>query len=158
MAYTNLQTFPDPLSDQASSPSLLNSRYSSNVNTLTCCFLGPRLLFTVLVLEASTQSRTALDTTSLYSVKDKIIKDILHLCYNIEEEESSDALVRVLWPMFLCALESDDVIYQSWVAKHFKSLQSGRENVYNAYQVILNFRGKGIFSYLRSSYSGSFVI
>lgn len=146
------------MADDESSPALLNGRYSSNVNTLSCYFLGPRLLFTVLVLEASSQNKTALDTANFYSTKIRIIRDILYLCCKIEEEESSDALVRVLWPMFLCALESDDVIYQSWIAKHFQNLRSGRKNVENACQVVSEFRGKGILSYVRSSYSGSFVI
>ncbi|EXJ79968.1 hypothetical protein A1O3_08254 [Capronia epimyces CBS 606.96] len=60
------------------------------------------------------------------------IAKVLYACAKLAEVAPSNYLWRVAWPMFVAALETDDLIHQQWVLGRFKEMQVCGENLRRA--------------------------
>lgn len=60
------------------------------------------------------------------------ISNTLQACANVYEHEGNRYLWRIAWPMFVAGLETNDLIYQTWVIDRFTSLQENGENLRRA--------------------------
>jgi hypothetical protein len=69
----------------------------------------------------------------VYKVRPVVaISKTLQACAKLHEYEGSGYMWRVAWPMFIAALETDDMIYHKWVIDRFDSLQKRGENMRRA--------------------------
>ncbi len=64
------------------------------------------------------------------------ISKTLQACANLYEHEGVGYLWRIAWPMFVAGLETDDLIYQTWVIERFTSMQDLGENLRRAKLVL----------------------
>lgn len=64
------------------------------------------------------------------------ISNTLQACANLYEHEGNGYLWRIAWPMFVAGLETNDLIYQTWVIDRFTSMQELGENLRRAKQVL----------------------
>ena len=64
------------------------------------------------------------------------VSNTLQACANLYEHEGTGYLWRVAWPMFVAGLETDDLIYQTWVIERFTSMQDLGENLRRAKHVL----------------------
>jgi Fungal specific transcription factor domain len=144
---------------------MFDSQYWLNVNTLGALFLGARLLY-LAILEGASKDNTSQEPPAIMKSKqtkssiDDCIREILKFACILESTETTVevAVSRIAWPMFLCALESGDPVYQSWIIHHFAELKSRKVNFQKAFQVMRENKGRGIMNFVRSSHFGTFVI
>lgn len=146
------------MSDSDDPAAEIHPKYSANVNTLRCCFLGPRLNFLAIAADAAEKRKTALASMGFDRIIQSVVKQILKYCCAIESTEYSSVIVRTVWSLFLCGLETDDPIYQSWIEHKFETLMAGKRGMEYSYKVLKEYHGKGVMAYVRSPHYGAFVV
>lgn len=60
------------------------------------------------------------------------ISKIMQCCAKLSEATRSEYLSRVQWPMFIAAMETDDMVYQAWILDRFIAMQRCGENLRRA--------------------------
>jgi hypothetical protein len=56
----------------------------------------------------------------------------MRACGLLFRYEGKDYMWRVAWPMFVVGVETDDLIYQSWIMERFSALSRSGENMQRA--------------------------
>jgi hypothetical protein len=56
------------------------------------------------------------------------IREILTLALQAHDNEGEAAMGRIAWPLFIAALETDDMIHRTWIMERFSSLSARGEN------------------------------
>ncbi|KAG5766269.1 hypothetical protein H9Q72_005636 [Fusarium xylarioides] len=64
------------------------------------------------------------------------MKEIMSLAFKVYRDQGEPGLSRLGWPLFVVAIESDDILHRSWVLERFSELASHGENYRQAYQAI----------------------
>ncbi|KAF5671464.1 transcriptional regulatory [Fusarium circinatum] len=64
------------------------------------------------------------------------MKEIMSLAFKVYRDQGEPGLARLSWPLFVVAIESDDILHRSWVLERFSELASYGENYRQAYQAI----------------------
>ncbi|KAJ9415787.1 tannase and feruloyl esterase-domain-containing protein [Fusarium oxysporum] len=64
------------------------------------------------------------------------MKEIMSLAFKVYRDQGETGLARLGWPLFVVAIESDDILHRSWVLERFGELASHGENYRQAYQAI----------------------
>ncbi|CZR53397.1 uncharacterized protein PAC_03275 [Phialocephala subalpina] len=64
------------------------------------------------------------------------ISKTLQACASLYEREGVGYLWRIAWPMFVAGLETDDLVYQTWIIERFTSMQNLGENLRRAKVVL----------------------
>jgi hypothetical protein len=64
------------------------------------------------------------------------MKEIMSLAFKVYRDQGEAGLARLGWPLFVVAIESDDILHRSWVLERFSELASHGENYRQAYQAI----------------------
>lgn len=64
------------------------------------------------------------------------MKEIMSLAFKAYLDQGDEGLARLGWPLFVVAIESDDILHRSWVLERFSELASHGVNYRQAYQAI----------------------
>ncbi|KAJ5584380.1 uncharacterized protein N7459_004180 [Penicillium hispanicum] len=65
------------------------------------------------------------------------LQEIFTLAYQAYQDEGESAMARIAWPLFMAALETDDLAHQDWVSLRFARLRYRGENYRRAEQALL---------------------
>lgn len=65
------------------------------------------------------------------------LQEIFTLAYRAYQDEGESAMSRIAWPLFMAALETDDLAHQDWVSLLFARLRHQGENYRRAEQALL---------------------
>lgn len=107
--------------------------------------------------EAADNYKTALASMDFHKIIESVIKQILKSCCALESSEYPSVILRTVWSLFLCGLETNDPVYQSWIEHKFESLMDGKRGLEYAHKVLKEFHGKGFMAYVRSPHYRAFV-
>lgn len=66
----------------------------------------------------------------------KCLRDIMDLACKAFNDEGEIAMSRIAWPLFIAALESDDMVHQSWILARYDALQTRGENYRRAREAL----------------------
>lgn len=64
------------------------------------------------------------------------LRQIITLAFQAYKHEGNQAMLRIAWPLFMAALESDDVVHKEWALSCFKSLGKYGLNYRRAFKVL----------------------
>ncbi|EWG55886.1 hypothetical protein FVEG_17614 [Fusarium verticillioides 7600] len=64
------------------------------------------------------------------------MKEIMSLGFKVYRDQGESGLTRLGWPLFVVAIESDDILHRSWIMERFSELVLHGENYRQAYQAI----------------------
>lgn len=76
-------------------------------------------------------SSTALSTKQTAS-----LREIMTLAFRTYSDQGDHAMRRIAWPLFVVALESDDMIHRAWVLERFEVLRKAGENLRRAHEAL----------------------
>ncbi|KAL2840391.1 fungal-specific transcription factor domain-containing protein [Aspergillus pseudoustus] len=65
------------------------------------------------------------------------LDEILTLAYQAYRDEGEPAMARIAWPLFMTAIETDDLAHQDWISSRFAYLRSRGENYRRAEKALL---------------------
>lgn len=102
-------------------------RFVMNLRCIVPLFLG-----VVLCLQRVTNLSDLLNDDQR-----EAIQDIMQLVCKTLIDEGETSMARIAWPLFVTALESDDLVYQSWILERFNCLQTRGENYRRAREAIV---------------------
>ncbi|KAF9777042.1 hypothetical protein IL306_004692 [Fusarium sp. DS 682] len=94
------------------------------------------------------------------------MKDIMSLAFKVYRDQGETGLTRLGWPLFVVAIESDDILHRSWVLERFNELASHGVNYRQAYHAIrvalagrpLDERTNGYFEVFRAEAFPRFLL
>lgn len=65
------------------------------------------------------------------------IKEIVNLAYQTQMHSEDEAMIKIAWPLFIVALETDDMVHHEWVLERFQLLSKYGKNFQRAHQFLL---------------------
>lgn len=75
-----------------------------------------------------------------FRFKDKqcqALDEIFAIAYQAYRDEGETAMARIAWPLFMAAIETDDLAHQDWVTRRFAHLRHQGENYRRAEKALL---------------------
>ncbi|KAF4947673.1 hypothetical protein FGADI_10244 [Fusarium gaditjirri] len=73
---------------------------------------------------------------AISSEQREAMKEIMSLAFKVYRDQGETGLARLGWPLFVVAIESDDILHRSWVLERFSELVSHGVNYRQAYHAI----------------------
>jgi hypothetical protein len=61
----------------------------------------------------------------------------MNLCYQSFKHSGDDAMMRVAWPLFIVALETDDMLHRDWILERFAALGKYGHNFERAHSFLV---------------------
>jgi hypothetical protein len=58
----------------------------------------------------------------------EILREIMTMAFKAHHDEGEQAMIRVAWPLFIAAMESDDSLHRIWILERYEALSSTGEN------------------------------
>ncbi|KAH7235418.1 hypothetical protein BKA59DRAFT_425319 [Fusarium tricinctum] len=92
------------------------------------------------------------------------MKDIMSLAFKVHRDQGEMGLTRLAWPLFVVAIETDDILHRSWILDRFDWLATQGENYYRASQALrmtmdpLDERNQGYFELMRQDSFPRFLL
>ncbi|VUC37975.1 unnamed protein product [Clonostachys rosea] len=74
--------------------------------------------------------------TSLSTRQRDALREIMNLAFQAYKHEGDEAMMRIAWPLFMVALETDDLVHRDWVLERFDSISQFGKNFERAYQFL----------------------
>lgn len=65
------------------------------------------------------------------------LKEIMNLAYQSFKHGGNEAIIRVAWPLFMAALETDDLLHRDWVLDRFAAISKYGKNFERAHRFLL---------------------
>lgn len=65
------------------------------------------------------------------------LKEILNLAFQGRKYGGDEAMIKIAWPLFIAALESDDLLHRDWILKQFKNISKYGSNFARAHEFLL---------------------
>ena len=65
------------------------------------------------------------------------MKEILNLTYHSYKSGGDEAMIKVAWPLFIVAIETDDLLHLDWILERFKMISKYGQNFERAYNFLL---------------------
>ncbi|KAL7794670.1 hypothetical protein V8C43DRAFT_279900 [Trichoderma afarasin] len=75
-------------------------------------------------------------TTKMKIVPEAHITAIIDLAVQADKHQGVEGTIRVAWPLFVVALETSNVVHQSWVLSRFKAMSSYSKNLERAHRFL----------------------
>ncbi|KAH7156626.1 hypothetical protein EDB81DRAFT_396207 [Dactylonectria macrodidyma] len=73
------------------------------------------------------------------------LKQIMSLAFKILRDQGQKATTRIAWPLFVAALESDDIVHRTWILERYDQLMHRGENYRRARQALhIAFKEQGL--------------
>jgi Protein of unknown function (DUF3468). len=67
----------------------------------------------------------------------RALDEIFTIAYQAYRDEGETAMARIAWPLFMAAIETDDLAHQDWVSRRFSHLRHQGENYRRAEKALL---------------------
>jgi hypothetical protein len=64
------------------------------------------------------------------------LREIVKLAFEAYKGVSDSAILRISWPLFIAALETDDSVHREWIMTRFRDLQKHGKNYRRAFRVL----------------------
>lgn len=64
------------------------------------------------------------------------LRDIITLAHQSHTDEGEKAMARITWPLFIAALETEDLVHRDWIMARFSHLQHQGENCRRAFAAL----------------------
>ncbi|KAL3480010.1 fungal-specific transcription factor domain-containing protein [Aspergillus californicus] len=64
------------------------------------------------------------------------LREIITLASQVCADEGNQALCKLAWPLFIAALETDDMLHRNWVLEQFEALSKQGENFRRAHKAL----------------------
>ncbi|CAO2650295.1 Nn.00g015870.m01.CDS01 [Neocucurbitaria sp. VM-36] len=65
------------------------------------------------------------------------LKEIMNLVFQGHRHGGDEAMIKVAWPLFIAALETDDMLHRNWILERFKNISKYGRNFERAYDFLL---------------------
>lgn len=65
------------------------------------------------------------------------LREIMNLAYQSFKHDGDDAMIRVAWPLFIAALETDDLLHRDWVLDRFAAISKYGKNFERAHRFLI---------------------
>ncbi|KNG83020.1 hypothetical protein ANOM_008248 [Aspergillus nomiae NRRL 13137] len=88
------------------------------------------LIYFLRVRSGLSQSRTPQQVDSL--------RHIMNLAFQAHKYDGEKAMVRIAWPLFMVALETNDHLHREWVLSRFRAIRQFGLNFERAYQFLVH--------------------
>lgn len=75
-------------------------------------------------------------STALNDKQRLALREIITLAYQACADEGNQALCKIAWPLFIVALETDDMLHRDWVLERFEALSKEGENFRRAHKAL----------------------
>ncbi|KAH8703027.1 fungal-specific transcription factor domain-containing protein [Talaromyces proteolyticus] len=99
-------------------------RFVMNIRTAVAWYYAVLLYFHAFCpSDNSTQRQRALGET-------------MKLCGKAFQDHKERAMLQMAWPLYVAALETDDIIHQNWILDRYDALQNYGENYRRAYEAL----------------------
>ncbi|KAJ6003493.1 hypothetical protein N7451_006040 [Penicillium sp. IBT 35674x] len=106
----------------------LQRRFVLNLCTIVPFYYGVVLLFSSLY-----ESSGALSDRQRLAMR-----EIMTLAFEAYTVEGDQAVYKISWPLFIVALESDDMIHRAWILDRFGTLAREGENLRRAHAALIS--------------------
>ncbi|KAI8711898.1 Zn(2)-C6 fungal-type domain-containing protein [Fusarium sp. LHS14.1] len=73
-------------------------------------------------------SRISHEKAALTSKQRLALREIMSLASKAHKDQGDEGMIRFAWPLFVAALESDDMIHRSWILERYDALAARSEN------------------------------
>ncbi|KAJ5657142.1 uncharacterized protein N7484_000791 [Penicillium longicatenatum] len=104
----------------------LQRRFVLNICTIVPFYYGVVLLFFNLCKSSGT----------LNDRQRSAMREIMTLAFQAYTVEGDRAIYKISWPLFIVALESDDMIHRAWILERFGTLANEGENLRRAHEAL----------------------
>ncbi|KAF2798606.1 hypothetical protein K505DRAFT_232887 [Melanomma pulvis-pyrius CBS 109.77] len=64
------------------------------------------------------------------------LREILNMAYQSFKHDGDEAIIRVAWPLFMAALETDDLLHRDWVLDRFAAIGKYGKNFERAHRFL----------------------
>ena len=64
------------------------------------------------------------------------LREIMNLAFQAYKHGGDEAMRRIAWPLFMVAIETDDLVHRDWVLERFDSISQFGKNFERAYQFL----------------------
>ncbi|KAL0942049.1 C6 zinc finger domain protein [Colletotrichum truncatum] len=68
------------------------------------------------------------DTPMLSTRQRNALREIMNLAFQAFKHEGDEAMTRIAWPLFMVALETDDLLHREWVLSRFQGMSRFGKN------------------------------
>lgn len=72
----------------------------------------------------------------LGEVQKSALREIVKLAFEAYKDAGDSAMLRISWPLFIAALETDDSVHREWIMVRFRDLQKHGKNYGRAFKVL----------------------
>ncbi|KAJ0307959.1 hypothetical protein COL516b_003934 [Colletotrichum fioriniae] len=77
---------------------------------------------------------TRFDATPMLSARQRnALREIMNLAFQAFKHEGDEAMTRIAWPLFMVALETDDLLHREWVISRFQAMSRFSKNLDRAH-------------------------
>ncbi|KAF6799586.1 Sterol uptake control protein 2-like protein 4 [Colletotrichum sojae] len=77
---------------------------------------------------------TRFDDTPMLSTRQRnALRDIMNLAFQAFKHEGDESMTRIAWPLFMVALETDDLLHREWVLSRFQGMSRFGKNLDRAH-------------------------
>ncbi|OLN96308.1 Sterol uptake control protein 2-like protein 4 [Colletotrichum chlorophyti] len=73
------------------------------------------------------------DTPMLSARQRSALREIMNLAFQAFKHEGDEAMTRIAWPLFVVALETDDLLHREWVLSRFQGMSRFGKNLDRAH-------------------------
>ncbi|KAL4738269.1 fungal-specific transcription factor domain-containing protein [Aspergillus similis] len=73
---------------------------------------------------------------ALNEIQRVALQEIMTLAFRAYTDQGSEAVYRIAWPLFVAALESEDLLHRAWILERFDELAHQGENLRRAHQAL----------------------
>ncbi|KAK6222406.1 C6 zinc finger domain protein [Colletotrichum tabaci] len=73
------------------------------------------------------------DTLTLLTRQRNALREIMNLAFQAFKHEGDEAMTRIAWPLFMVALETDDLLHRDWVLSRFQRMSRFGKNLDRAH-------------------------
>ncbi|KAK1986927.1 hypothetical protein LZ30DRAFT_777930 [Colletotrichum cereale] len=73
------------------------------------------------------------DTPMLSDRQRSALREIINLAFQAFKHEGDDSMARIAWPLFIVALETDDLLHRDWVLGRFQGMSRFSKNLDRAH-------------------------
>ncbi|KAF9870892.1 hypothetical protein CkaCkLH20_11564 [Colletotrichum karsti] len=73
------------------------------------------------------------DTPMLSNRQRNALREIMNLAFQAFKHEGDESMTRIAWPLFMVALETDDLLHREWVLSRFQGMSRFGKNLDRAH-------------------------
>ncbi|KIM93433.1 hypothetical protein OIDMADRAFT_137892 [Oidiodendron maius Zn] len=99
-------------------PGLPQRRFVKNLRHVASYYHAVRLSFFRIIHHAA----------PLSGKQREILREIMTMAFKAHHDEGEQAMIRVAWPLFVAALESDESLHRIWILERYEALSGTGEN------------------------------